>query len=926
MQYRPKTVSPSIETQFPGFYRDDAPEFIDFVKSYYDFLDGSNERNFAKLRDIDTTLEKFLIYYKEKYLKDLILPETADIPFIVKNIGDLYLSKGTPEALELLFKMFYKVEVEHYHPASSILTLSDSKWSFGTFLELIPVTDTSSYHLQKGDVIEGDTSKAKAFVDEIVFYNIDGLIVPVAFISNVYRQFTSDDGLKVARNGQVTFPGKLIYGSITSAQVTNDTSTPDNKVGDPVKFVSDLDGVEGEGIVTGIDAAPTGVVEWQLIDGGWGYDVPEGIVPDENNQYNIPVDFPTGNADNIIRKSTQVLVLDGPELFDADGVTPLIQPLDTLQTSGAGNNVVGKANNGSGNYDVDTTIQNIKFLGTGTVIAYEHPNIFVEAVAENDAALASSAFVCLDTNQTDGDGNTINTKTTIPTSLDLFESRDLDIRTITTSVTLSRSGTTFSGGNPVLNTVSTMTRFNDTADFSIGAYSEVEDVRIISTLISDYVNVSPDSTNVNSGLAWTATRIVDGLGITDQKFGSIKELLVRSAGADYKNNVRTIVKHPLMLKFKKGVLGLRFDKSNIRITAGDIITQTIRVKDLSNVSINNAGGLLDKIITVKGEFIDSVDNTFFFKPLSFNPFRVYNDSDPTYASTISFRGETLKIQAVTTSDNYLFMGENASVEGQARSVTGRIVSVDVSKSGFRYRTGETVNLVNNKEPTTLIPNPKYQQPVGRAKLDVGGIGRTEGSWKTTKSHLSDNGRYIRDNDYYQEYSYEISSILDPSVYEKTVKDTVHVAGTKMFGAPLISTIDDVQPQIDSSIVAVETSQALVITESGSGSAALLIEQGGGTEDENTPEPESYEGLTNTLIVPGGYVTGQLYYIVKFENDGAGWNDLAGTTAQSYQAGSLITAANNGSSLSSATRGISAQLVTLFESNEVTTVAFDDTGT
>mgnify|MGYP003344270539 CR=1 FL=1 len=313
MQYRPSTIASSISNQFPEHYRDDGPDFVEFVKTYYEYLDGANDRNFSKLRDIDSTLEGFLKYYKKKYLHNLPFVEesVADIPFLVKNIGDLYRSKGTSEGLELLFKMFYKTEVETYYPASSILSLSDSKWAFSTFIEFIPVQDVSTFPLQRGDVIEGDTSKATAFIDEIVFYNISGVLTPVGYISNVYGKFTNDDGLRVDRNGVVSYPGKLIYGSISDSRVLSLDATANNKVGDKVKLISGQTGVDAIGQVRAVSDIPTGVVDWQLKDGGWGYAIPAGST-ESNGIYTIGQN--SVDTENTIYKSTQVLIVQGNEI------------------------------------------------------------------------------------------------------------------------------------------------------------------------------------------------------------------------------------------------------------------------------------------------------------------------------------------------------------------------------------------------------------------------------------------------------------------------------------------------------------------------------------------------------------------------------------------------------------------------------------
>ena len=43
------------------------------------------------------------------------------------------------------------------------------------------------------------------------------------------------------------------------------------------------------------------------------------------------------------------------------------------------------------------------------------------------------------------------------------------------------------------------------------------------------------------------------------------------------------------------------------------------------------------------------------------------------------------------------------------------------------------------------------------------------------------GKRIQDSSYYQEYSYEIQSKIDINVYEQSLKEITHVAGTKVFG-------------------------------------------------------------------------------------------------------------------------------------------------
>ena len=77
-------------------------------------------------------------------------------------------------------------------------------------------------------------------------------------------------------------------------------------------------------------------------------------------------------------------------------------------------------------------------------------------------------------------------------------------------------------------------------------------------------------------------------------------------------------------------------------------------------------------------------------------------------------------------------------------------------------------------------------------------GKTEGFWGQLSSHLNgriedpdnqgdlskgilfDGGMKIQDSNFYQEYSYQVKSMLSPEQYETLLKENVHLAGTKLF--------------------------------------------------------------------------------------------------------------------------------------------------
>ena len=62
-----KKISTLVEQQFPQFARDDGPNFVAFVKAYYEWTEQANNvievsKNLREYQDIDTTYDKYLEY------------------------------------------------------------------------------------------------------------------------------------------------------------------------------------------------------------------------------------------------------------------------------------------------------------------------------------------------------------------------------------------------------------------------------------------------------------------------------------------------------------------------------------------------------------------------------------------------------------------------------------------------------------------------------------------------------------------------------------------------------------------------------------------------------------------------------------------------------------------------------------------------
>lgn len=261
-----KNISHLVETQFPQVYQNEGKELVAFVKAYYEFLETTNQatklsREMFDTNDIDDTLDQFIIHFKEKYLKDFPFISTTDKRFLIKNIIDLYSSKGSEESIKLLMRMLFNEDIDVYYPGQDIFKPSDSTWFLPKYIELSESTRSKDFVNKQ---ITGGISGATAFVESIVTKRIDGRIIDVLYLSSIKGQFIY--GEFITDDGDLTNSPK-ITGSMTGITITN--GGQGNEIGD-IYNVESQGGRQGQIRVTAV-SNETGRVNFELVDGGAGY-------------------------------------------------------------------------------------------------------------------------------------------------------------------------------------------------------------------------------------------------------------------------------------------------------------------------------------------------------------------------------------------------------------------------------------------------------------------------------------------------------------------------------------------------------------------------------------------------------------------------------------------------------------------------------
>jgi len=324
-----KIITPFVKTHLPDFYQEEGPNFIRFIEEYYNWLQLNNltlvttevstsnatttstsvsnttsnaaltegttttsyanntanvtttvtnkniagqsiyrARSLSEYRDIDTTVDEFLVYFSKKFLSGIDFTSETDKRRLIKASLDIFKSKGTPQSIELLFRLLFNKSVEITYPGEDILKTSDGRWTIPIYLEI----SRSSRNVELvGREVTGSKSGAKAFVEFVITRNIKGKFIDIMYLSNVRGTFVKEDYITddgILRNAPE------VYGSLNSGIVT--VPGVGFTVGEEVSIISDR-GVEGTAVITGVDLQ-TGVVEFRIVESGWGYSTNTSLI------------------------------------------------------------------------------------------------------------------------------------------------------------------------------------------------------------------------------------------------------------------------------------------------------------------------------------------------------------------------------------------------------------------------------------------------------------------------------------------------------------------------------------------------------------------------------------------------------------------------------------------------------------------------
>lgn len=264
-------LSTLVPSQLPEFIRSDYTTFVAFLEAYYEYLEQDSYaqellQNSRQYGDIDLTATSFIDYFVNQYISDIPKNISANKKILVKNIKDLYNSKGSKKSYDLLFRLLFNKTVDIFYPSTQILRASDGKWKQKTSFFMEVLSGDPTILINKTSLIKTTTSLFPIVIDSVKTVSTTQGIV------NDVREFyfTNDRDLPLDAGNEIeyeNFKGRIV--SIPN-KITVINPGSGFKVGDILPLTSGI-GTGARVKVTRITSTG-GIRNVQFISYGYGYE------------------------------------------------------------------------------------------------------------------------------------------------------------------------------------------------------------------------------------------------------------------------------------------------------------------------------------------------------------------------------------------------------------------------------------------------------------------------------------------------------------------------------------------------------------------------------------------------------------------------------------------------------------------------------
>lgn len=280
-----------VSSQVPQFVRDDHPTFVEFLESYYKFMEQDDAaidaaKQFSIYMDPDLALgnsEILLTKLYDNYIMSIPQSVVADKNVILKNVQDFYRSRGTEKSIKFLTRALFGKEVDVYYPKQDILRASDGKWYVEKSIRVNEIrlansAVTDGAHRFISHLIRGEESNAVATVESVDSYYEKGSIVTELKLSGTKKEFISGENIftYIEDEGETKHLSANIFSGIVIAASVKKSGN--NYIEGASIPVIPADGVNGEGArVTVLKTTKGGLRTIIVTYTGAGYQIGDEI-------------------------------------------------------------------------------------------------------------------------------------------------------------------------------------------------------------------------------------------------------------------------------------------------------------------------------------------------------------------------------------------------------------------------------------------------------------------------------------------------------------------------------------------------------------------------------------------------------------------------------------------------------------------------
>ena len=253
--------------RIPKHISDNYPRFEEFITKYYEWFEENygNKADFLRIRNIDETDESFIKYFIDdialgfpSFIGDDNQDRSLDVKKdFIKHAKEFFKTKGTEEAIYLLFKLLFNDNVSIYYPRDDIFTSSGSTW---TELSILKVSSVGIDLSKIAKNVWYFGTSGKLYVDEMQELQTENYIK--LFVSNVQGDIEAINQLR--QNKSESSPGIIL--NIIKHFVKAEILTPGYGFETKQTFTySDYDGIQFEvantsrGSITGITITNGGI-------------------------------------------------------------------------------------------------------------------------------------------------------------------------------------------------------------------------------------------------------------------------------------------------------------------------------------------------------------------------------------------------------------------------------------------------------------------------------------------------------------------------------------------------------------------------------------------------------------------------------------------------------------------------------------------